>query len=188
MSEGAIEPTAVYQRRDIQASTGRQRFYETYNTRDVPIGGDESAPAARGPAVRVYNIGVRLPGGSQPAPTPRYVPSFLGSRSVIMFSWGVAMILVSLDEWKTHHILPRPMRLWDTSLTFMLLAGASTLDVLTPLCSAMAIGLVVALLMNYYSGGITPFGGFGSAPASGGNGNAPLNSQKIANTAKNAVG
>lgn len=168
MSEGAIEPSAVYRRQDIQASTGRQRFYETYNTRDVPIGGDPNV-AARGPAVRVYNIGVSLPGGSTPAPTPKHVPAFLGSRSVIMFSWGVAMVLVSLDEWKTHHILPRPARLWDTSITFLLLAGASTLDVLTPLCSAMAIGLVVALLINYYSGGITPYGGFGAAPATGGN-------------------
>lgn len=160
MSEGAIEPSAVYQRRDIQASTGRQRFYDTYNTRDVPIGGDDR----QGPAVRVYNIGVKLPGGSNPAPTPKYVPRFLGSRSVIMFAWGAAMALVAFDEWKTHHILPRPARLWDTSIVFVLLAGASTLDPLVPLCTAIAIGLVVALLMNYFTNGATPYGGFGADP------------------------
>lgn len=160
MSEGAIEPTAVHP----PLATGRQRFYDTYNTRDVPIGGDGGGVPGSGTVNKTTSLFVRLPGGSQSAQTPGYLPKFLGSRSIIMFAWAAAMAMVSLDEWHTYHILPRPARLWDTSLTFMLIAAVSSFDALTPICTIFAIGLVIALAYQYYNGG-GQFGGFGQAEA-----------------------
>jgi hypothetical protein len=157
MSEGAIEPSAVINPSG-QVSTGRQRFYETYNTRDVPIGGDESLPK---PGSRTVNLFLRMPGGSGQAQTPEFLPKFLGSRSIIMFGWAAAMAMVSLDEWHTYHILPRPARLWDTSLTFFLIAAVSTFDPLVPICTILTIGLVIAVAYNYYTGN-GGFGGFGA--------------------------
>jgi hypothetical protein len=165
MAAGVIEPSAVISpSRTVEPiQTGRQRFYDTYNTRDVPLGGD-TAVGRQGPAVRIVNITARFPGGGQPAPTPKGVPSFLGSRSIILFAWGAAMAMVSLDEWHAYHILPRPARLWDTTLTYFLLAAVSTFDPLTPICTLIAVGLTIAVAYNYYQGA-GGFGGFGAAEA-----------------------
>jgi hypothetical protein len=171
MSEGAIEPSAVISPNG-QVTTGRQRFYQTYNTRDVPIGGDANIGGGipgEATANRTTSIFVRLPGGGQPAPTPGFLPKFLGSRSIILFAWAACMAMVSLDEWHTYGILPRPARLWDTSLTFMLIASASTFDPLVPICSIFALGLVIAVAYNYYTGN-GGFGGFGATEGQGTNG------------------
>jgi hypothetical protein len=86
---------------------------------------------------------------------------------MIMLAWAAAMIMVSLDEWHTYHILPRPARLWDTSLTFLLIAGVSTFDPLVPICSIFAIGLVIMLGYQYYQG-TGQFGSFGASESANG--------------------
>lgn len=78
------------------------------------------------------------------------------------------MAMVSWDEWTTHHILPRPARLWYTSLTYFLLALISTIDAAVPLATALAIGYTIAVAYQYFTG----TGGFrlnaSSTPATGG--------------------
>lgn len=161
-----IEPSAVYSPSG-EVRTGRQRIYETYNTRDVPIGGDSSVSAPQGGSGggRAYHVFVGLPGGSSRVQVPKGVPRFLGARPIILFAWGLAMVMVSLDEWHTHHVLPRPARLWYTSLTYFLLAAAASFDAMVPLATALAIGLTIAVGYQYYTGA-GAFGNYGAQEAS----------------------
>jgi hypothetical protein len=175
MSTGAIEPSAVISPNG-RVTTGRQRIYDTYNTRDIPIGGDSGGSILGSPknvTQNVTQIGVRLPGGGQQASVPDFLPKFLGSRQIILFSWVAAMGMVSLDEWHTYHILPRPARLWDTSLTFLLIAAVSSFDPLVPICTVFAIGLVIMLGYQYYQGA-GQFCGFGATEANKAGGSGPL--------------
>lgn len=96
---------------------------------------------------------------------PKYVPRFLGSRAVIMLAWVLAMMMVSLDEWHTHHVLPRPARLWYTTITYALLALVSTIDPLVPICTLIAIGLTISVGYEYYTGS-GDFGNYGATEAS----------------------
>lgn len=157
MSEAPLEPSAVISPSG-QVSTGRERIYDTYNTRDVPIGGGGGPPRFNYANGRVYNAFNRLPGGNGPVTVPKGVPRFLGSRSLILFSWAIAMALVSVDEWQTHHVLPRPARLWYTTLTYFLLAIASTVDVLVPIINLIALGLTIAVAYQFYTGAGASFG------------------------------
>jgi hypothetical protein len=72
--------------------------------------------------------------------------------------WIIAMFIVGFDEWHNLGILPRPARLWDTSLFYGLLTIAGFVDLMVPLVNALAIGYTVVLLMQYYQGNITPQG------------------------------
>lgn len=83
---------------------------------------------------------------------PRPIPQWLGNARIIGYSWVAAMILVGFDEWKNHGILPRPVRLWDTSIVFGLLALASVVEPLIGLLNALAIGYVIMLLWQFYNG------------------------------------
>lgn len=163
MTQGAIEPTAVYPPpRPVQ--TGQQKFYQTYNTRN--LGGGTGGNPYQPPGFnysnsRTYNMFQRVPGGNAPVTVPKGVPRFLGNRSVIMLAWLAAMAMVSLDEWHTHGVLPRPARLWYTTLTYALIAATSTLDVLVPVCSALAVGLTIAVAYQYYTG-TGSFGNYGA--------------------------
>lgn len=87
---------------------------------------------------------------SKQTSVPRGVPAFLGNREVIFVAWMVAMILVGFDEWKNNNILPRPQRLWYTSLTYGLLALVSGIDFVVPIANAFAIGFTLVLLYQYY--------------------------------------
>lgn len=174
MSEGAIEPSAVYSP-GAPIRTGRQKFYDTYNTRYIPdpVGGDPAITSGGGgggggiptPGFDysggfLHRTMQNLPNGSGPVVTvPHGIPRFLGARPMLFFAWGVAMIMVSLDEWHTHHILPRPARLWYTSLLFFLLAMVSIIDVAVPIVNLFALGMVITLGYQYYSGS----GQFGAA-------------------------
>jgi hypothetical protein len=84
-------------------------------------------------------------------PTRNGIPSFLGSRTVLMGSWAVAMAIVTLDEWKNNGIFPRPARLWSTTLFYGLLALASMVEVIVPIVNALAIGYTFTLLWNYFN-------------------------------------
>lgn len=157
MSEGAIEPTAVY-----PPPGAGQRFYQTYNTRYV----SSPSPPPSAPRSfdysnsRIYGLMQRAPGGSQPVNVQKPFPKFLGSRALILLSWVAAMIMVSLDEWHTYHILPRPARLWYTTLTYGLLAVVSTIEIAVPLTTMLAIGFTIAVAYQYYTG-TGQFGTFG---------------------------
>lgn len=169
-----IQPTAVYPPGQSPASSGSSggggNFYNTYNTRYVggsSGGGGYTPPPSGGGGGFNYGGGFlyrqfqRVPGGGTRVSVPSGVPSFLGARSIILFSWIAAMAMVSLDEWHTHGVLPRPARLWYTSITYGLLAIAATVDAAVPLVNLLAIGLTIAVAYNYYTGS----GGFGSTGA-----------------------
>lgn len=83
---------------------------------------------------------------------PKPMPQWLGNARIIGYSWVAAMILIGFDEWKNNGILPRPARLWDTSIVYGLLAIASVVDVLVPLLNALAIGYTIMLLWQFYNG------------------------------------
>jgi len=90
--------------------------------------------------------------------TPPMIPRWLGNQRVIAYSWIVAMVLVGFDEWKNHGILPRPVRLWDTSIVYGLLTLVGFIDVMLPIANALAIGYTIVLLYQFYNGS----GQFGS--------------------------
>lgn len=164
-----IQPTAVYAPGQSPAS---QNFYQTYNTRTLGGGGGGYTPPP--PSGGGFNYGgsylyrqfQRVPGGGAPVPVPNGVPKFLGGRGLLLFSWVAAMMMVSLDEWHTHHVLPRPARLWYTSLTYFLLAILSTFDMAVPLANLLAIGLTVSVAYEYYNGS-GDFGNFGAQEGAG---------------------
>lgn len=167
-----IQPTAVYPPGNSPAS--QQQFYQTYNTRNVgggggytppPSGGGTYVPGSGGGGF-LYRQFQRAPGGSAPVSVPSGVPKFLGSRSIILYMWIAAMMMVSLDEWHTHGVLPRPARLWYTSLTYFILALISAIDAVTPLASMLAIGYTIAVAYNYYNGS-GGFGNYGAQEAAG---------------------
>jgi hypothetical protein len=97
----------------------------------------------------------------QPATSvPRGIPRFLGNRQIMFGAWAVGMALISWDEWKANNILPRPLRLWETTMVYAILALASTADFMVPICNALAIGYTLVLLYEFFTGGGN-FGGPG---------------------------
>jgi len=98
--------------------------------------------------------------------TPRGVPVFLGNQKLIVYAWLAAMVTVGFDEWHNNGILPRPARLWDTSIVFGLLALMGFIEPMTPLMNALAIGYVIVLVYQYFNRG----GQFGYETSGGGRG------------------
>lgn len=89
--------------------------------------------------------------GNRQKRVPSGYPRMLGDSRTIVIAWGVAMAIISWDEWHNNGILPRPQRLWYTSLTFMLLTALSFSATLFPIAQALAIGFVIMLLWQYYN-------------------------------------
>lgn len=106
-------------------------------------GGGQSAPR------RIISWTPPEHGQSNP---PRPVPQWLGNARIIGYAWVASMVIVGFDEWKNHGILPRPARLWDTSIVYGLLALASVVDPLIPLLNALAVGYTFMLLWQFYNG------------------------------------
>lgn len=70
-----------------------------------------------------------------------------------MASWIAAMALVTYDEYKTYQVkLPRPARLWKTSLLYFVLALASQADPMVPLTNALAMGFAFTLGYRTFAG------------------------------------
>lgn len=166
-----IQPTAVYSPGTSPAA--QQNFYQTYNTRTIGGtgggGGGYTPPPSGGGGggfnyggSYLYNQFQRMPGGGQRVTVPSGVPKFLGGRQIILFTWIACMMMVSLDEWHTHHVLPRPARLWYTSLTYGLLALLSLFDSAVPLVNLFAIGFTISVAYDYYNG-TGQFGSFGAS-------------------------
>ena len=146
-----IEPTAVYSPPrysppGYQNGNG-QRYYVL-----------NQQPAAPNIARRVWNS---VPQQQPTATLPHQLPQFLKSgplnnRAVVFNMWVVAMIIISFDEWHNLNVLPRPARLWDTSLVYGLLVMLGFVDAMVPISNALAIGFTFQLLWQYYQGNITP--------------------------------
>lgn len=83
---------------------------------------------------------------------PKGIPKWLANERVILYAWFIAMVIVGFDEWHNYHLLPRPARLWYTSLTFGLLLLLGIVPQLRVLANALAIGYVITLLWQYYNG------------------------------------
>jgi hypothetical protein len=83
--------------------------------------------------------------------TPNWAPSFLGHRSVLATTWIISMVVVGVDDWHNNGVLPRPSRLWYTSLAFGLMALASIVEALTPIINLIAIGFTIMLIWQYFS-------------------------------------
>ena len=71
---------------------------------------------------------------------------------VIFGCWAVAMALVSWDEWSNNGILPRPARLWSTTMVYGGLALISVVDGLVPIANAFAIGYTIVLMYEGFTG------------------------------------
>lgn len=159
MANGVIQPTAVY------PPVSGSRYYQGYNTRVIPnVPPPQAASGFNYSNSRIYRAMQTAPGGAIRVNVPNGTPRFLGSRTIILLAWAMSMTMVSLDEWHTYHILPRPARLWYTSLTYFLLALVATIDVAVPIVNLFAIGFTLAVALNYYQG-TGGFGGFGSKEA-----------------------
>lgn len=114
------------------------------------------------------------------AAIPNSLPEAMRSRQVIFYSWLVAMIVVGYDEYHVNKILPRPVRFWDTSLTYGLLLTASSIEALVPVLNVLAVGYTITLIYQYYNGS----GQFsGSAPT-----NTTSTVKKNTNTSSSPIG
>lgn len=83
---------------------------------------------------------------------PNGMPRWLGSQRILGAAWMASMIIVSFDEWHNLGILPRPVRLWETSIVYGLLALVGIADPLVPLVNALAIGYTFMLIWQYFQG------------------------------------
>ena len=147
-----IEPTAVYPPRRYIPPTGNGYQGGQYYINQQPEAVKINFPR------RVWNS---VPQQSPTATIPHRLPEFLRSgpmnnRAVVFNMWIIAMIVVSFDEWHNLGILPRPARLWDTSLVYGLLVLLGFVDAMVPISNALAMGFTFQLLWQYFQGNITP--------------------------------
>lgn len=81
---------------------------------------------------------------------PRPLPTWLGNKRLLFVTWFASIGLVAFDEWKNYGIMPRPQRLWDTSIVYGLLMMLSSVDVMVPIANAFGIGFTMTLYYQYY--------------------------------------
>lgn len=147
--------------------TSESRFPEQRDRRTEPVYATiTDKPAPRTEYVYVQDEGTRAKdhsyqsgktltwtgGPPKKVPVPRGLPPALGNAKMVGYMWVIAMIVVSFDEWHNHGILPRPSRLWWTSLTYGILAIVGMVDPLIPLMNALALGYTIMLITQYYQG------------------------------------
>lgn len=107
-------------------------------------------PKPPAPAKSMWSrLGSKATTVSVPAPLPRQ----LGQRPIIFYAWLIAIVLVCFDEWHVNNTLPRPARLWYTTLVYAILTMASIVDPLVGIANALALGYTVVLLYQYYTDG-----------------------------------
>lgn len=140
------------------------RFYDTYNTSYInppppPDGGSDSGDMytprnLRGPAGpqwvnRLWN---NVPAQPNRVSLPKQVPGWLGDRRLLVNAWLGAMAIVIVDEWWGYGVMPRPKRLWYTTMTYFILMFGSIADPLVPFVNIYALGLLVVLAYQYFNG------------------------------------
>lgn len=143
----------------------------TYNAPAAPVSGPSSGgvvprgiTGALSGAARTINSA--LPAtqrGHVPTTTANRLPlpAWLADRRLVIASWAVAMVLVTLDEHRSGYLLPRPARLWSATLLYGLLAAAGSVELIIPIVNMLAIGYTVAVGMQYFE----HTGMFGQAPS-----------------------
>jgi len=132
--------------RVMRSDNGPQTEYIYLRNARARGGGDDDSSQSSSP-----RPGRKLPPEKNRNYSGRIGRGTLQSPGLIGMSWLAAMIIVSYDEWHRNGILPRPARLWYTSLTFGLLAIAGAIPNVTPLANAFAIGMVIVLLWQLYN-------------------------------------
>lgn len=127
-------------------SSGGTVYYSYGYGSDRPSGGGGrwSARAAR--------VGNALGNGAVKVQVPKPIPQWLGNQQIVVYAWFAALAVIAVDEWHSHHILPRPSRLWWASLFYGLLAVAGMSTMLVPLMNAFAIGYLFVLIWQFYNG------------------------------------
>jgi membrane protease YdiL (CAAX protease family) len=118
-------------------------IYETYNMRYIP-------PSPPRPSW-ISRVWARTPSQPYQVPVPAQMPGWLGDRRMIVNLWLVSMAVIAFDEWHNYGVLPRPARLWWTSLTYGLLMIAAIPDPLVPIANALALGYTLVLAYQYFS-------------------------------------
>lgn len=88
---------------------------------------------------------------AQTVSVPKGIPQFMGHASTMIMAWAVAMAIITVDEWHVNKILPRPSRLWWTTLVYGILAVVGMSSALLPLANALAIGYTIVLLYQYFN-------------------------------------
>lgn len=86
-----------------------------------------------------------------PVNVPKGLPTFLGNRQLIIAMWIVAMIVIGFDEWHNLGILPRPSRLWYSSVVYGGLAILGIADAMVPIANAFAVGFTIMLIYQFYN-------------------------------------
>jgi hypothetical protein len=124
------------------------RHLATYNTQSP----NSPPPAPVNPPSwyqRTRGVALQLT-GENPQVNPGGFPRFLANRRLIVVIWLAAMAAVCVDEWRTYHLLPRPARLWTTTLGYAILGLASAVDVIVPIANLIALGLLLVLLYQLF--------------------------------------
>lgn len=99
----------------------------------------------------VNNQFQRLPGQARQVNVPKGVPNWLGDKKIILWTWAIGMMIVIADEHYTYKMaLPRPARLWYTSLFYFLCAVVSGIDIIMPIVNIFAIGITLTLAIDFF--------------------------------------
>jgi len=136
-----------------QPTRGRRTINVTYNVNND--GGHTDPSGGTGTGAGGKGLGwARAQLAAQPryASVPKPIPRIFGNGSLVAYAWIVAMVVIGFDEWKNNGILPRPVRLWDTSLVYGLLVLMAFIEPLIPLANALAIGYTIVLIWQYFNG------------------------------------
>lgn len=103
-------------------------------------------PSQRGPMLRW------APQPRKAEHGPTWVPGWLLNDRVLLYAWLGAMAVIAVDEWHNNGILPRPAKLWYTSLTYFLLMGLGMVDPMIPIANLLGIGFFMVLIYQYNTG------------------------------------
>jgi hypothetical protein len=111
---------------------------------------DQGGDGSEGQQKRTYGLSY-IRNEPRKVGTPKWAPSFLGHRTVLGTTWLISMVVVGVDDWHNNGVLPRPSRLWYTSLAFGLMALASIVEALVPIINLIAIGFTLMLIWQYFN-------------------------------------
>ena len=75
----------------------------------------------------------------------------LANPGTLTIAWLGAMAVIAWDEWHNNGILPRPARLWYTSMVYGGLGLLAGVGEFAPLANAIGVGFVLVLLYQYYN-------------------------------------
>lgn len=70
---------------------------------------------------------------------------------VIVAAWIGALAVITVDEWYSYGILPRPSRLWWATLVYGSLAVIGISDTLLPFVNVLAVGYTIVLAWQYFN-------------------------------------